>query len=74
VIPLLTPEAAVALGWSIIPTGRDKKPIIKSWKPFQCRRPTLKELLAWQALRPASWAMVTGAISNRITLDFDGAP
>ena len=68
----ITPERAFQLGWSIIPTGVNKKPIIDTWKPFQSRRPTQDEVSQWKALKPATWAMITGEVSSRITLDFDG--
>jgi putative DNA primase/helicase len=68
----LTPAAALALGLSIIPCGRDKKPQLNKWKEFQTRRPTEQEVAAWQGMDPAIWAMVTGKVSGRITLDFDG--
>ena len=60
------------LGWSILPCGPDKRPIIGSWKSFQTKHPTEQEISAWQRLKPATWAVITGAISGRITLDFDG--
>jgi predicted P-loop ATPase len=71
--PDFTPEAARQSGWSIIPTGLDKKPIVTTWKPYQSRQPTDAEFLAWRALNPPTWALITGALSRRITLDFDGA-
>jgi hypothetical protein len=69
----LTPVAAFELGWSIIPCGRNKKPLLATWKPYQQRQATQAEWSAWLRLRPACWALVTGAVSKRITLDFDGA-
>jgi putative DNA primase/helicase len=70
----LSPAAALELGLSIIPCGPDKKPLLPAWKPFQSRRPTEQEISAWERLNPATWAMITGAVSRRITLDFDGEP
>jgi len=70
--PAMTPASALALGWSIFPIGPDKKPIITTWKPFQTRRPTEQQLSTWIAWQPAGWALVTGALSGLITLDFDG--
>ena len=67
-----SPAEALESGWSIIPCGRNKKPIIPSWKPFQHRIPAPKELETWTELYPSTWAVVTGSISRRITLDFDG--
>src|SRR5215467_6333420 len=65
------PATALASGWSIIPTKSDKKPIA-SWKLYQTRPPTEVEFRAWEHERPAAWAVVTGAVSRRITFDFDG--
>jgi hypothetical protein len=36
------------LGWSILPCGPDKRPIIGSWKSFQTKHPTEQEISAWQ--------------------------
>jgi P4 family phage/plasmid primase-like protien len=69
---VITPALAIKLGWSIIPTGQNKQPIIASWKPYQTRRPTEEEISEWLELNPATWSIVTGAISKRITLDFNG--
>jgi hypothetical protein len=66
------PQQMLELGWSIIPVGLDKRPLI-SWKEFQSRHPAPEEVKRWdQTLHPPCWAMVTGKISGRITLDFDG--
>ncbi len=67
----LTAEEALQRGWSIIPVGLDKKPLIPSWKPFQGRSPTQAELDEWRRMNPPAWAVVTGAISGIVTLDFD---
>jgi hypothetical protein len=48
--------------------------MVTTWKPFQSQRPTEHQLSEWLRLNPAAWAMITGAISGRITLDFDGEP
>ena len=65
-----SPTEALALGWSIIPCDRNKKPLIQSWKPFQNRLPTPKELTHWTELHPSTWSVITGSISGRITLEF----
>jgi predicted P-loop ATPase len=67
------PEWAIGMGLSIIPLGPDKKPIISRWKPYQAQLPSLDEIKNWnKTLHPASWAIVTGAISGLVVLDFDG--
>jgi putative DNA primase/helicase len=70
----MTPQEALKLGRSIIPCGPEKRPIIDSWKPFQRRLPTARELADWQKLSPVTWGMVTGKVSGIVTLDFDGEP
>lgn len=77
-----TPAEAVELGIVLIPINNDKKPAwwllpkgadgSPTWKPFQERRPTAQELAAWERQKPAGRAAVTGAISGRISVDFDG--
>lgn len=62
-----------ALGWSLIPCGPDKKPLIDRWKPYQENAAPIEQLREWEGtLRPSAWAMVTGKVSGVITLDFDG--
>lgn len=69
---VLTPLDALRLGWSIVPCGLDKKPLVK-WKKYQTEFPTEEQVLEWQEkLNPASWALVAGKLSNRVILDFDG--
>jgi uncharacterized protein (DUF927 family) len=68
---LITPDQGLTLGWSVIPTNRSKRAMIE-WREYQARLPTPQELALWQKLKPAAWAIVTGAISRRFTLDFDG--
>jgi putative DNA primase/helicase len=63
---------AGALGWSIIPVGLNKRPLLKSWKPYQEHRPTPDELQAWAAPNPPAWAVICGAVSELVVLDFDG--
>jgi hypothetical protein len=59
-------------GWSLIPVRADKTALV-SWKPYQETAPTMEQLTQWdETLRPAIWAGVTGEVSNRFGLDFDG--
>jgi hypothetical protein len=69
---MMTLTEAVNHEWSIIPVGADKRPLLRSWVPFQSRRPTVEEIAIWSSWRPAAWAVITGAISGIVTLDFDG--
>lgn len=59
-------------GFSVIPTGRGKKPLLP-WREFQNRRATKQEVTAWWQRCPrANVAIVTGAISGIVVLDVDG--
>lgn len=58
--------------WSIIPVGRDKKPLIK-WEEFQKRLPTEDEVRSWFDVQfpDAGIALVTGKLSGIYVLDVD---
>jgi hypothetical protein len=71
----LPPEVTSALdgGWSILPVGLDKKPKIDSWKCFQDVPAPPGTVERWQLeLNPPAWAVITGAVSGVIVVDFDG--
>jgi hypothetical protein len=63
---------AVNRGFSIIPVGYEKRPLVSSWKPYQSRLPTRDELLLWWQQDVPAWAVVTGRISKLVVIDFDG--
>src|SRR5258708_35722581 len=65
-------KAAADFGFSLIPVGKDKRPRLQPWKPYQARLPTRDELTRWWSEDPPAWAVVTGAISKIVVLDFDG--
>ena len=65
-------QQAIQAGYSIIPVGEDKRPLLGSWKPYQFTSATSEQIQAWLAFNPAAWANVTGAVSRLIVLDFDG--
>jgi hypothetical protein len=70
----LSPEQALIRGWNVIPVLTDKRPAIRSWKQFQQQRISVTQIHEWaRKLRPKAWAVVTGAVSGVIVLDFDGA-
>ena len=57
------------LGFSVIPVGKDKKPLIQ-WKEFQNRKPTRENLENWFGNKFATGiAIVTGKISGLVVLD-----
>lgn len=56
---------------SVIPVGADKAPLIK-WKRYIDEIPSEAQIRKWWTTYPnANLAMVTGAISKLIVLDFD---
>lgn len=67
-------EAALGyqkIGFSIIPVGADKKPLI-DWKLFQTKRALPEEIIEWWTRWPqANPALVTGKISGVVVLDLD---
>ena len=61
----------LAAGFSVIPTGADKRPTIPSWKPFQDRRMTAEEAKQ-HFTNGARLAIVGGKVSGNLEcLDVD---
>jgi hypothetical protein len=59
-------------GFSVIPTGRDKKPLLSSWAEYQTRKPTEEEVRDWWfKYEPAGVAIITGKISGIVALDVE---
>ena len=59
------------LGWSIIPVGTNKKPLITREK-YQFVKPTAEEIIHWFEQFPdANIAVITGEISGVIVADVD---
>ena len=57
--------------WSVIPVGKDKKPLIK-WEEYQKRLPTKAEVGKWWLQYPeANIGVVTGKVSNLACIDID---
>jgi hypothetical protein len=63
----------VEWGLPIIPSrGANKGPCVP-WKVFQEQLPTVEQLRGWEReFRPEGWGLVTGRLSRRIVIDFDG--
>ena len=55
----MTVTEAIKRGWSVIPVGLDKKPLIESWKPYQSHLPSDSDIAGWQRTKPAGWAVIT---------------
>lgn len=59
-------------GMSIIPLGKDKRPLLKSWKLYQTHPATEQQLEEWWALWPeANIGIVTGQVSGITVIDID---
>jgi len=59
-------------GFSVIPVGRDKRPLVK-WEEFQKRHATREEVEAWWEKWPnANVAIICGKISGIFCVDADG--
>lgn len=59
-------------GFSVIPVGKDKRPLLSSWKEFQTRKATEAELKSWWTKWPeANIGIVTGKISGITVVDVD---
>jgi hypothetical protein len=64
-------EKYLAKGYSVIPVGRDKIPLIP-WTEYQKRLATIEEVRAWYKQWPwAGVGIVTGKISNLVVFDID---
>jgi len=59
-------------GYCVIPVGKDKKPLIATWKSYQHKLPTDEEVLKWWKKWPnANIGIVTGKISGITVVDVD---
>lgn len=58
-------------GWSVIPVGKDKRPLIE-WKEYQSRFPTEEEIKTWFS-KPnvMGVAIITGSLSKLVVLDIE---
>jgi hypothetical protein len=72
VSPFEQARDALGRGWSLVGCDLHKKPVGR-WKQYQDERPDLEQLERW-ARNPSvtCWALITGAVSGRIVIDFDG--
>ena len=58
------------MGWSIIPVGADKKPLIE-WKIYQNQKATPEQVKEWFSEPGVNLGVVTGKISNLVVVDID---
>lgn len=60
--------------WSVIPVGRDKKPLLQGWTKYQAELPTRDDVMGWWKQWPnANIGIATGAASNLVVVDVDEA-
>jgi len=63
--------AYLKMGWSVIPVGKNKRPII-SWKKYQTELPTKEEIKEWFDKEDApNIGLVTGKISGVTVVDIE---
>jgi len=60
-------------GFPMVPSrGPQKKPCVP-WKVFQNQLPTISQIREWERkYKPNRWGFVTGLMSGRVVIDFDG--
>lgn len=59
-------------GFSVIPVGKDKRPLLTSWKKYQGERATESDIKDWWEKWPsANIGIVTGEISGISVIDVD---
>ncbi len=61
------------IGWTPIPLiPGDKLPLLREWKPYQNRKPSIEEIEEWSRKWPnANVGIVTGQASGIIVFDMD---
>lgn len=61
----------LSLGFSVIPVGQDKKPLIK-WEEYQRRKPTDEEIKKWaESYSDLNIGIITGDISGIVVVDIE---
>lgn len=60
-------------GFSVMPVGLDKRPLLKTWKFLQERLPTEEEINRWftKDFPTANIGIITGKVSNLTVIDID---
>lgn len=62
----------MADGKSVMPVGKDKKPLLKAWKQYQTTPATEEEITRWWSKMPsANIGIITGKVSGIIVVDVD---
>jgi len=64
-------ERAISIGWSLIPVGEDKVPLIP-WKKYQTEKADLEQIKKWLEIYPSmQLGVATGKLSNLLVVDFE---
>lgn len=59
-------------GYSVMPVGPDKKPLLKTWRPYQTKAAQEEEITDWWNEHPqANVGIITGKISGITVIDID---
>lgn len=58
------------LGHSIIPVGKDKKPLV-DWKKYQTEKPSAEQIEEWFSKSGVNSGLITGQISGIGVVDID---
>lgn len=60
-------------GFSVIPVNPEsKKPLVKTWKPYQTEKPSIEQINEWwNRWSKAAIGIVTGPVSSLLVLDID---
>jgi len=65
-------EYKVKYGFNVFPCGKDKKPLVETWLPYQTEKVEDRQIIEWWEKNPeANIAVVTGNISNLAVIDID---
>ena len=59
-----------AMGFSVIPVGRNKKPLV-AWQQYQTNRASKEQIERWFSDKDVNVGIVTGAISGVVVVDID---
>ena len=60
-----------SLGYSVMPVGKDKRPVLKSWKYLQKERASDEQLELWFKKKDTNIGIITGEISGITVIDVD---
>ena len=61
------------IGRSVLPVRLNKKPLLEEWTSLQAAGATTGQITDWSVkLKPPAWAVISGAVSGVVIIDFDG--